>query len=109
PDVQACRLQVDVVVRQLETHALVLGEGLAEGLPGARVLEGDVMGAAGLPEPAHAVRQACRGEAYLGVAEALADLAEYVGGRNAQVLEREHTVAAHEAAVHRVHVAFETD
>ena len=82
---------------------------LAERLAPARVLGGDVVRAPGLAEPAHAVREARRREPHLRVAEALADLAEHVGGGNAHVLELDHPVAAGEAAVERVHGTHDAD
>jgi hypothetical protein len=51
-------VQIDFVVSQHETDALVRTELLAEGLAGAGVLGRDVVGAPGGTEPAHAMGQA---------------------------------------------------
>ena len=59
PDVQAGRVQVDVVVGQHEAHALVVDQGLAEGHAAVGVIDRDFLRADAPAEPAHAVRQAC--------------------------------------------------
>lgn len=78
----------------------------AKGMAAAGAVEGDIVVAAGLAQPAHAVRQACRGESNLGVSKALAHFAQHLVGGRAQVVKAQHAVAAGDAVVHRVHAAF---
>lgn len=109
PDEQAARAQVHGVVGEHEADALVLGERTAEGLAGAGVGRGHIVGTAGGAEPAHAVGEAGGGEPDLGVAEALAELAEDGGGGQAKALDAQHGVAAWEALVEAIHLADEMD
>ena len=102
PDVQARGLEIDVVVGEHETDALVLAERFAECLPPPRVIGRDVMRPPRLAEPAHAMRQSCRDQPHLRIAKPLADFAENIRRRNAQVLELYHRMAAGKAAVHRI-------
>ena len=94
----------------MKPDAFVFAERLAEGLAAARVIEGDIVGAPRLSEPAHAMRQARRRQPHLGIAKALADFAEHVAwpGR-AGSLNSSDAVTAGETAVHRVHVAHDAD
>ncbi len=87
----------------------MLAQRLAEGVAGARIVAGDVVGATRGAEPAHAVGQARGREAHLGIAEALADLAEHIARRNTQVVETQLPVATGEAAVQRVQLALMGD
>ena len=75
---QPAGVQVHLVVGEHEADPLVLAERLAEGGAPPRVIGGDVVGAAGRAEPAHAMRQARRGEPHLGIAEAFADPPEHL-------------------------------
>jgi len=106
---QPRRLQVHFIVREHEADALMLAERPAEGLPAARMIGGDVMGAAGLAEPTHAMGEPCRRQPHLRVAETLANLAEHIGGGNADILEIDHRMAAGETGVHRLHLAGDAD
>ena len=107
PDVQSCGVQVDVVVGQHEAHAFVFGQRFAKRVAAAGVVQRHVVSPACLTEPAHAVCQACRCQSHLGITKALAHLAQHIAGGHAQVVKAQHAVATREAAVHRVHVAFQ--
>ena len=72
---QACGLQVHLVVREHEAHAFVRAQGFAKGLTMTGVLQRDVMRTSRLAQPAHAVRQSSRSKAHLGIAEAFVQLA----------------------------------
>nr|ACN62976.1 acyl-CoA dehydrogenase domain protein [Diaphorobacter sp. PCA039] len=109
PDVQARGVQVHVVVGQHVAHALVFGQRLAKGVALAGVCQRRVVRAACLAQPAHAVREARGRQAHLGVAKALAHLAQHIAGGHAQVVKAQHAVAACKAAVHGVHVALQHD
>ena len=109
PDGEAAGADVHVVVGEHEADAFVLGEGLTEGLALGGVGEGDVLGAPGGAEPAHAVGESGRGEADLGVAEALAGFAEDVECGDLEAVEFHDGVAAGEALVEAVHGADDAD
>ncbi|PAV67246.1 hypothetical protein WR25_02371 [Diploscapter pachys] len=106
---QAHHMQVHLVVGEHEADTLVLAQRFAEGVAGARMIAGDVVGTTRGAEPAHAVGQPCRRQTHLGVAEALADLAEHIARRDAQVVETQLPVATGEAAVQRVQLPFVDD
>ena len=53
--------------------------------------------------------QARRSQAHLRVAKALADFAQNIAGRHAQVLELNHTVAAGKTGVHGIHLPHDPD
>src|SRR5579864_2311910 len=55
PDDEAAGVQIHLVVGQHEADPLVLAERLPEGGAAPRVIGGDVMGAPGRAEPAHAM------------------------------------------------------
>jgi hypothetical protein len=98
-------VQLDLVVGKLEADALVLADQLAEGVAAARVVDGDVVRPARRAQPAHAVREPRRAEAHLGVAQALAELAEHRAARHAHALELDHRMAAGRHRVDRVELA----
>ena len=82
---------------------------LAECVPPARIVDGDVVRAPRGAQPAHAMREPRRRQAHLRVLEALADLAEDVRRRHAHVLEPHDTVAAREARVETAHRPLDHD
>jgi hypothetical protein len=109
PDRQSRRVHVHLVVGQLETHALVLDQRLAETLAAACVLDRGVMDPSRGTRPAHAVREPRRPQPHLGISKALADLAQHIGGRHPQAAEMHDAVAAREAAVQRIDLALDDD
>ena len=76
PNDEAAGVQVHLVVGEHKAHPLVLAQRLAKGGAAAGLIGGDVVGAAGGTEPAHAMRQPRRRQPDLGIAETLADPAE---------------------------------
>ena len=87
----------------------MLAELLAEGDALAGIGRGDVVRPVGRTQPAHAVAEPRRGEPHLGVAEALADLAQHRVGRQAQVLDLDHGMAAGEARIDGIERALDPD
>src|SRR5690606_38765847 len=68
PDVQAGGVDIHVVVGEHEADTLVFGQGLAKCMATAGVFHRRIVGTACLAQPAHAVRQARRGQTHLRVA-----------------------------------------
>ncbi|MNL44512.1 hypothetical protein D3C87_1670930 [compost metagenome] len=87
PNSQARAVQRHLVVRQHEADALVFTQGFAERIAGSRVVAGDIVGPAGSAQPTHAVGQPRGRQAHLRVAEALADFAQHIGGRNPHIFK----------------------
>ena len=109
PDRQAALLERNFVVRQHETHSLVLSEWFTECGAGAGMLDGDRLRARGRTQPAHAVGEPRRCQSHLRVAQRLAHLAEHRGGGQTQIVEYHYAVALHVVAIHGVHHSFEFD
>ena len=93
----------------MKPDALVVHQLRAEHLAAAGVSRGDVVRAPRRAQPAHAMRQPRRRQPHLGVAEALARLAQDVARRHAQIVEPHHRVAAREGLVQAVHRAHDLD
>ncbi len=109
PDRESRDVQVHLVVGEHESDAFVLADRLAECVPAPRVVDGDIVRAPRRAEPAHAMREPRRRQSDLRVSEALADLAEDIARRNAQIVEPHDTVAARKARVEAVHRALDDD
>src|SRR3974390_405253 len=99
PDRQSAHSYIDFIVSQHETSAFVVHQFSAEHLAFGCIAGGDVMGAAGGAEPAHAVGEPRRREANLRVAEALAEFSQNVAGRNSQIVELHHGMTTGEGLV----------
>jgi hypothetical protein len=99
PDQQAAGFQVELRFgQQLLGHPQVAEPG-AEGLARGGPVEGEVVGAAGGAEPAHAVGEARRRQAHLGEAEAFADGAQHGVVVDPAVVEDDFRVPAGEHPV----------
>ena len=108
-DHQLGLLQVDQVLGQHEADAFVIDQWLAEGVAAAGIIAGDLVGAGRSAPPAHAVRQAGRGQAHLRVFEAVAALAQHLVGGHAQVVDRDDGMAAGHGTVDGVEHALDAD
>ena len=96
------RVQIHLVVGEHKADTLVLAQRFAEGGAAARVIGGDVVGAARGAEPAHAMRQPRRRKPHLGIAKPLADPAEDGTLRHPQSVDPDHRMAARHVLVERV-------
>jgi len=102
-------LQVDQIVGQHEADAFMVDQRLAEGVALHRIGGGDVVRPPRRPPPAHAMGQAGRRQADLGVFEALPDLAQHLVGRDAQIVDGDDAVTARHGAVDGVEHPFDAD
>src|SRR5262245_49253526 len=79
---------------ELDLHALAVGELDAESLAAVHVVLGDLHAALGKPEPAHAMGEPRRTEAYLRDLQPVADAHQHVLVRHFEPLEGEFAMAA---------------
>src|SRR5882672_9829763 len=95
-------MQVDFVVGEHESDALMLADRTTEGMPAPGMFHRDRLAAPRRTEPAHAVRQPCRSKPNLGIAEALTDLPQHAIRRDADAIERDFGVTAGRVRVDRL-------
>src|SRR5262249_22009469 len=101
PNRQTRQMQIDLIVGQHETDALVLADRATKGVAPSGVFGCDCMAAARRAEPAHAMSQTRRPEPDLGIAESLPDLAQHAVRRDVYIFERNLGVSTRRIAVDR--------
>ena len=104
-DGEPAMMQIHLIVGEHETDPLVLPDWFPERGAPARVIDGDIVTSPGRAEPAHAVRQPRRTQAYLGITKTLADFAKDAVVTDANVAELNLAVTTGDHAVGEIHAA----